>query len=1294
MRMFANTKGNGGDAHANENSPLMMTMTPLSAIEEERKKKKNPGMKKGDGKFDSTASFGSSYADMQDEIEDMLCESEKDAVQKKRSGRCMTQKWVLLLLGMGISSYFLFLIVMILVGHNGSSSSSSGDGHGHSSSSSSSTGTTSIPPFSTMDPVHDLSLREYTRSDQTSPPPSLHKLRQLSDGDSNNGSDGADGDGGNGDQSSTIALPTNAWYQNMLQLYGEPESIHRLYVCPYMVDVVGRVPGLRMHQTHIDAFNDVVQASFSDQFGMTLGALPAEWDADLKTEELSKAYTVSHATELGLTLEWDDYGMETPIVRGMPYGTMIYNEDKLENAETFPTLFTPSSLMHAAVIDATTTKLRCSNDDPEAVVVQSEIQMTFAQSDMTWMAFFSEPVLIKCHATIGGGGPTIIQVVGLANRSAYNDDSTTSPLVVRLAVSNPCTNGRNPYTCKSSTSKSKHADFAVVLRKHANVYPGSGTSARYSFDEDDAGVASVKLDWDPHFMHRDDLTALEAQDGGDLTEEATPHASTKQQGELLMFALPHHRDRLDRPMVTSSTEGGTNDDGTEHNDGNHDDDNGDEGFCRSSMLGSTCLVEGNRWQMAETLPSLSFWAPRRPRASSIRAIGKAVVADLEYELPAFFQRGAGDTYFSGKMLAKLARILLVADELNAICRPDRHVRVDDEYVEPCKNTTLPSHAAFQTAVDRLQRSTQVWIDGSAETPFVYDRRWGGVTSCGCLFDGTKCSNQGSPICPAFEDQGLNFGNAYYNDQHFHYGYHIYAASVVAHFDPAWGRRHWEQVLLLVRSIANPSEEDTNFPRHRHKDWYQGSSWASGVPLPPYLNGKNQESSSEAIAAYEAVGLFGQVMEKEWERKGDGQKQEAAKAVRNVGRLLAATEIRSVQRYWHISKSDASLKVYPDAYNHNVIGIVWSSMAQFGTWFGNAAYLPYGIQLLPLTPISEQRDNLQWMNEMYYPFSNACNKDFTCTLNGWSFLELAALATVGHDGTALESVDELPEEAYESAGGNGHSKSNTLWYIATRPEVEDPIAMTKYDVRGQGEQRPAPSFELTDCYRPSTCTDAVLDNVAGKYTCRERIAWLIDSMRKSQWEACAAIADIEYPYECGGCNPNRSDGKTKTPNNADGASQVDGSANDAATETEQQQHHGEEDDAEGTCPPCTQQQCNSDLNRCPALENVFVCTKGPNRGGCSSQPWLVDEGDCSDCCDMTRCYRKKDEEAKKVEIDIGDLDNCPPCEKRICYSTLNRCPIHDAPFLCTDGPNVGGCSHTPWNVSNGQCSKCCQVKVDC
>jgi endo-1,3(4)-beta-glucanase len=65
--------------------------------------------------------------------------------------------------------------------------------------------------------------------------------------------------------------------------------------------------------------------------------------------------------------------------------------------------------------------------------------------------------------------------------------------------------------------------------------------------------------------------------------------------------------------------------------------------------------------------------------------------------------------------------------------------------------------------------------------------------------------------------------------------------------------------MLVQDIANPSVQDSVFPLFCHKDWYQGNSWASGIPFPPYLTGKNQESSSEAIAAYKAVALYGRIM---------------------------------------------------------------------------------------------------------------------------------------------------------------------------------------------------------------------------------------------------------------------------------------------------------------------------------------------------------------------------------------------------------------------------------------------------
>lgn len=484
--------------------------------------------------------------------------------------------------------------------------------------------------------------------------------------------------------------------------------------------------------------------------------------------------------------------------------------------------------------------------------------------------------------------------------------------------------------------------------------------------------------------------------------------------------------------------------------------------------------------------------------------------------------------------------------------------------------------------------------------------------------------------------------------------------------------------MLVRDFANPSTDDKAFPLFRHKDWYQGSSWASGVPRPPYLNGKNQESSSEAIAAYESVALFGQVMNKIWTASHDHGKASISQEVFKVGQLLTATEIRSAQKYWHIKRKGTADPVVPKEYTNNVVGIFWSTMVQFGTWFGAAPYLPYGIQLLPLTPISEARDELDWVNEMYYPFSRACADFHQCTESGWAILQLAILATVGYPEAAAARVKELLPDSYENAGGNGQSKSNTLWYIATRPVVKDPVPLDQSDVRGSNETRPAPLFVLTDCHKPGKCTAEVLDRTAGAYTCRERIEWLITSVGNSQWEACSTVGN-EYHDICGPCVPG-----------------PEAPSNETSTKSPATPEDKSKDALQ--CEPCTLEQCNSHLNRCPAFDRTFVCTHGPSKGGCSNSQWTLRHDQCTACCEMTACQKLKDEEAKKITKDGNPLDppKCPPCKPSICYGKVNQCPLHTAPYICLDGLSVGGCSPTPWdtNSPDGQCTDCCEITVTC
>jgi endoglucanase Acf2 len=185
--------------------------------------------------------------------------------------------------------------------------------------------------------------------------------------------------------------------------------------------------------------------------------------------------------------------------------------------------------------------------------------------------------------------------------------------------------------------------------------------------------------------------------------------------ELIMFALPHHQERI---MPTSNSSNKVQYAG-----------------CIPTLHGRACLIQGSSWCLLEHLHRIGFNAPRPPRPEMVESIRSALLTDLTYQLPTNYKNGAGDTYFSGKMLAKLARIILIADEVKG---------VDEELVAGAMRT--------------LQDGVETWIGGTGFTPLLYYRDWGGIISCGCLFDGETqgCFNQ-YPDCPALENMGLNFG---------------------------------------------------------------------------------------------------------------------------------------------------------------------------------------------------------------------------------------------------------------------------------------------------------------------------------------------------------------------------------------------------------------------------------------------------------------------------------------------------------------------------------------------------------
>ena len=151
--------------------------------------------------------------------------------------------------------------------------------------------------------------------------------------------------------------------------------------------------------------------------------------------------------------------------------------------------------------------------------------------------------------------------------------------------------------------------------------------------------------------------------------------------------------------------------------------------------------------------------------------------------------------------------------------------------------------------------------------------------------------------------------------------------------------------------------------------------------------------------------------------------------------------------------------------------------------------------MPLTSISERRDTVEWLQQMYIPFAASCDKDQICEDQGWSVSVYAVLAAVGHRDLAAEKANALPSAVFKTAGGNGHSRTNTLWYIATRPDVDEPLQLEHVKKLEKGESTEPKAKQVT-CECKETCTTDELQADAGGYTCLERIGWLMSAFGKS------------------------------------------------------------------------------------------------------------------------------------------------------------------------------------------------------
>ncbi|MBV6511023.1 MAG: hypothetical protein FMNOHCHN_00502 [Ignavibacteriaceae bacterium] len=194
------------------------------------------------------------------------------------------------------------------------------------------------------------------------------------------------------------------------------------------------------------------------------------------------------------------------------------------------------------------------------------------------------------------------------------------------------------------------------------------------------------------------------------------------------------------------------------------------------------------------------------------------------------------TYWNGKLMARMAHLVGIADQLGAAAQRDY----------------------FLT---QIKTRLEEWFTAGGPQSYVYNAPWRTLT--------------GYPSEYGADNQ--------INDHNFHSGYAIMAAAIVAQYDPVWAsQENWGgMVNLLIKDGNNWDRNDTRFPFLRAFDSYAGHSWASGHG--DFGDGNNEESSSEAMNFATAVILWGSLTQQD--------------SIRDLGIYLHATQRSAIEQYW-------------------------------------------------------------------------------------------------------------------------------------------------------------------------------------------------------------------------------------------------------------------------------------------------------------------------------------------------------------------------------------------------------------
>lgn len=385
-----------------------------------------------------------------------------------------------------------------------------------------------------------------------------------------------------------------------------------------------------------------------------------------------------------------------------------------------------------------------------------------------------------------------------------------------------------------------------------------------------------------------DLAAGAFPVGASLEGETTGYSTTYRivydvvgsstSGTTLLYALPHHVESFSATTSSALVSNLT---------------------VYSTNKGWLTGVLANELEMTEDVSNSPGWLPDFSgtlSAATLQLLAETVNSESAEVVED--QVDTTSTYTAGKAFDKFAYILLVAAEI----LENEEVSVD--------------------LMNTIKSALDPWLSNTQPTPFIYDTLCGGVTSSAAnVAGGSSLDDYGAP---------------FYNDHHFHYGYYVHAAAVIALVDSKYGNGTWatenkDWVNSLIRDVANPSTEDSYFPVFRMFDFFHGHSWAHGVFAS--ADGKDEESSSEDYNFAYGMKLWGEII---------GDDQMVAR-----GNLMLAIMKRSMNKYFYFA--DGNINEPSKILGNRVAGITFENKLDHTTYFGTNLEYIQGIHMIPMTP---------------------------------------------------------------------------------------------------------------------------------------------------------------------------------------------------------------------------------------------------------------------------------------------------------------------------------------------------------